>query len=218
MSSASSIVFVSFLLATGAALWETGGLPFGALRRAMPAVQPSVHPGRWLRALHSHTDVTELPASQLYFWSSLSSGSAVEPPPLTRGERLVRRPLRCAQSRVGRRGAAGSLPRTRGPRVRRSHYFVLTHNQKSRAAVTPSSGRSRVGVVASTASARDRRPRAAGQRVLRPRLGRLLARWTTTSLGPPNCHTEQWSLPPAHVHGHKPPAKSGLPLGRTRIP
>ena len=81
---ASSIVFVSFLLATGAALWELGGLPFGALRHAMPSMHASVHPGRWLRALHSHTDVTELPASQLYFWSSLSSGSAVELPPLTR--------------------------------------------------------------------------------------------------------------------------------------
>ena len=78
---ASSIVFVSFLLATGAALWETGGLPFGALRRAMPAVQASVHPGRRSTA---NTDVTELPASQLYFWSSLSSGSAIELPPLTR--------------------------------------------------------------------------------------------------------------------------------------
>ncbi|CAH0364932.1 unnamed protein product, partial [Pelagomonas calceolata] len=29
--------------------------------------------------------------------------------------------------------------------------------------------------------------------------------WTTTSLGPPNCHTEQWSLPPAHVHGQNRP-------------
>ena len=48
---------------------------------------------------------------------------------------------------------------------------------------------------------------------------RLLARtawWTTTSLGPPNCHTEQWSLPPSRTRSI-PPAKSGLPLGRTRF-
>ena len=61
---ASSVVFVSFLLATGAALWETGGLPFGALRRAMPSVHASVQPQSWRRAPHSHTDVTELPATQ----------------------------------------------------------------------------------------------------------------------------------------------------------
>ena len=42
------------------------------------------------------------------------------------------------------------------------------------------------------------------------------ARWTTTSLGPPNCHTEQWSLPPSRTRSI-PPAKSGLPLGRTRF-
>ena len=77
---------------------------------------------------------------------------------------------RSAYVGVGRRGAAGSLPRTRGPRVRRSHYSVLTHNQKSRAAsaIEPPT-QSRVDV-APTAFARDRR--AAGQRVLR----RLLAR------------------------------------------
>ena len=40
--------------------------------------------------------------------------------------------------------------------------------------------------------------------------------WTTTSLGPPNCHTEQWSLPPSRTRSI-PPAKSGLPLGRTRF-
>ena len=47
---------------------------------------------------------------------------------------------------------------------------------------------------------------------------RLLAAgvWTTTSLGPPNCHTEQWSLPPSRTRSI-PPAKSGLPLGRTRF-
>ena len=48
---ASSIVFVSFLLATGAALWETRGLPFRALRRAMLQVHASVQTRCWRRAL-----------------------------------------------------------------------------------------------------------------------------------------------------------------------
>ena len=72
------------------------------------------------------------------------------------------------RGRAARRG--GVAPRARGPRVRRPHYFALTHNQKSRAAsaIEPPT-QSRVDV-APTAFARDRR--AAGQRVLR----RLLAR------------------------------------------
>ena len=63
---ASSIVFVSFLLATGAALWETGGLPFGALRQAMPSVHTSVRPRCQVLVCLGSTDVTELPASKFF--------------------------------------------------------------------------------------------------------------------------------------------------------
>ena len=114
---------------------------------------------------------------------------------------------------VGRRGSAGLLRARAAFDVRIHMYLHITKNLARRA---PSSSRRRSRVnVAPTAFARDRR--AAGQRVLRPRLGRLLVRWTTTSLGPPNCHTEQWSLPPAHVHGQNRPL-SRVFLGRTRIP
>ena len=67
---ASSIVFVSFLLATGAALWEMGGLPFGALRHAMPSVHASVQPRSWRRALQPTQTYTVLPATK-NLWSSL---------------------------------------------------------------------------------------------------------------------------------------------------
>ena len=84
---------------------------------------------------------------------------------------MARREASLALRRDLRRCRAASV-RAGAPRgrVRRSHYFVLIHNQKSRAAsaIEPPT-QSRVDV-APKAFARDRR--AAGQRVLR----RLLAR------------------------------------------
>ena len=84
---------------------------------------------------------------------------------------MARREASLALRRDLRRCRAASV-RAGAPRgrVRRSHYFVLIHNQKSRAASAIEPPTQSQVDVAPTACARDLR--AAGQRVLR----RLLAR------------------------------------------
>ena len=109
-----------------------GRLPFGALRRAMPAVHASVQKRRWRRALPAVTQTyTELPASwPTLFWGSLSQD------PLSAAPARRRQGVPCAAQRRLRRGRAawlGGVAPSAG-RVRRPYTHVLTHNQKSRAA------------------------------------------------------------------------------------
>ena len=114
---------------------------------------------------------------------------------------------------VGRRGSAGLL-RARAAFDVRIHMYLHT-TTKNLARRAPSSRRCSRGWT-------WRRRRSPGT-TARPASESsddcwpAQAWWTTTSLGPPNCHTEQWSLPPAHVHGQNRPL-SRVFLGRTRIP
>ena len=114
---------------------------------------------------------------------------------------------------VGRRGAAGSR-RGRAGRAFDVHTTLHLHTTKSLARRAPSSRRRNRGWT-------WRRRRSPGT-AARPASESsddcwpAQAWWTTTSLGPPNCHTEQWSLPPSRTRS-EPSAKSGLPLGRTRF-
>ena len=197
-----------------------GRLPFGALRRAMPAVHASVQKRRWRRALPAVTQTyTELPASwPTLFWGSLSQ-DPLSAALLTRRRppAPVRRPLRCAETPtsgsggVARRGCA-----ERGPRSTSVYTCTYTQHKKSRAASAiepPMQSRERRADGVRPGPRRGR-PASPPSRTAR----RLLAAgvWTTTSLGPPNCHTV---VPPSRARTRsEPPAKSGLTLGRTRIP
>ena len=118
----------------------------------------------------------------------------------------VRRPLRCAETPTSGSGGVARRGRSeRGPRS--TSVYTCTYTQpkisrgeRHRAADAVAGGRCADGV---RPGPRRGRPASPPSRTAR----RLLAAgvWTTTSLGPPNCHTEQWSLPPAHVHGQNRP-------------
>ena len=196
-----------------------GRLPFGALRRAMPAVHASVQKRRWRRALPAVTQTyTELPASwPTLFWGSLSQ-DPLSAALLTRRRAPVRRPLRCAETPTsGSGGVARRGCSERGPRS--TSVYTCTYTQppkiargeRHRAADAVAGGRGADGVRPGPPRGRPASPPSRTAR-------RLLAAgvWTTTSLGPPNCHTV---VPPSRARTRsEPPAKSGLTLGRTRIP
>ena len=187
-----------------------GRLPFGAVRRAMPAVLASVQKRRWRRALPAKTQTTlRVAGKQANFILGLFESGSVEcragaPAP-------VRRPLRCAEAPAsGSGGVARRGCSERGPRSTSVYTcYLLTHNhQKSRAAsaIEPPM-QSRVDV-APTAFARDHR--AAGQRVLR----RLLARTGVVDDYFPRASqlSHRAVVPPSRARTRsEPPAKSGLP-------
>ena len=187
-----------------------GRLPFGAVRRAMPAVLASVQKRRWRRALPAVTQTTlRVAGKQANFILGLFESGSVEcragaPAP-------VRRPLRCAEAPAsGSGGVARRGCSERGPRSTSVYTcYLLTHNhQKSRAAsaIEPPM-QSRVDV-APTAFARDHR--AAGQRVLR----RLLARTGVVDDYFPRASqlSHRAVVPPSRARTRsEPPAKSGLP-------
>ena len=188
-----------------------GRLPFGAVRRAMPAVLASVQNRRWRRALPAVTQTyTEsCRQGQDNFILGLFESGSVEcragaPAP-------VGRPLRCAETPAsGSGGVARRGCSERGPRSTSVYTcYLLTHNhQKSRAAsaIEPPM-QSRVDV-APTAFARDHR--AAGQRVLR----RLLARTGVVDDYFPRASqlSHRAVVPPSRARTRsEPPAKSGLP-------
>ena len=174
-----------------------GRLPFGAVRRAMPAVLASVQKRRWRRALPAVTQSTLRVAGKdktTLFWGSLSQdplSAALDAP-------APGRPLRCAERLSGSGGVARRGCSSAG-RVRRPYARVLTQQPPTRAAAPASRlcvAGGRGGSARTTA-----RPASESSDDCWP----AQAWWTTTSLGPPNCHTEQWSLPPAHVHGQNRP-------------
>ena len=109
-----------------------GRLPFGAVRRAMPAVLASVQKRRWRRALPAVTQSTLRVAGKdktTLFWGSLSQ-DPLSAALLTRRRppAPVRRPLRCAETPtsgsggVARRGCA-----ERGPRS--TSVYTCTYTQ-----------------------------------------------------------------------------------------
>ncbi len=180
-----------------------GRLPFGALRRAMPAVLASVQKRRWRRALPAVTQTyTEsCRQGQDNFILGLFESGSVE----------CRASVPCAAQRRLRRGRAawlGGVAPSAG-RVRRPYTHVLTHNhQKSRAASAIEPPMQSQVDVAPTAFARDRR--AAGQRVLR----RLLARTGVVDDYFPRASQLSHGavVPPSRARTRsEPPAKSGLP-------
>ncbi len=130
----------------------------------------------------------------------------------------VRRPLRCAETPTSGSAARRGGVAPEDARAVRAAFDVQTtaylHTTKNLARRAPSSRRRSRGWT-------WRRRRSPGT-AARPASESsddcwpAQAWWTTTSLGPPNCHTEQWSLPPSRTRSI-PPAKSGLPLGRTRF-
>ena len=192
-----------------------GRLPFGAVRRAMPAALASVQKRRWRRALPAVTQTYTESCRQgqdNFILGLFESGSVECRAGAGAGEAsLALRRDACVG--VGRRGSAGLL-RARAAFDVRIHMYLHT-TTKNLARRAPSSRR---------CSRRWtwRRRRSPGT-AARPASESsddcwpAQAWWTTTSLGPPNCHTEQWSLPPAHVHGQNRPL-SRVFLGRTRIP
>ena len=189
-----------------------GRLPFGAVRRAMPAVLASVQKRRWRRALPAVTQTTlRVAGKQDNFILGLFESGSVEcragaPAPGWR-------PLRCAETPASGAGGGARRGCSGAGRVRRPYTAAHTTTKTARRA--PSSRRCDGGWT-------WRRRRSPGT-TARPASESsddcwpAQAWWTTTSLGPPNCHTEQWSLPPAHVHGQNRPL-SRVFLGRTRIP
>ena len=193
-----------------------GRLPFGALRRAMPAVLASVQKRRWRRALPAVTQTyTELPASwPTLFWGSLSQ-DPLSAALLTRRRppAPVRRPLRCAETPtsgsggVARRGCSERGPRSTSVYTCTYTQPKISRGERHRAADAVAGGRGADGVRPGPPRGRPASPptTAGPQR----RGGRLLPSGLPT--------VTQWSLPPAHVHGQNRPL-SRVFLGRTRIP
>ena len=104
-----------------------GRLPFGAVRRAMPAVLASVQKRRWRRALPAVTQTTlRVAGKQANFILGLFESGSVEcragaPAP-------VRRPLRCAETPAsGSGGVARRGCSERGPRS--TSVYTCTYTQ-----------------------------------------------------------------------------------------
>ncbi len=161
-----------------------------------------------------HTDVHSVAGNPKL---DLFDSGSVELPPLTRRRRCSEAPPGPRRDAYVGPGGAARQGRSRG-RAGRAFDVQTTsylHTTKNLARRAPSSRRRSRGWT-------WRRRRSPGT-AARPASESsddcwpAQAWWTTTSLGPPNCHTEQWSLPPSRTRS-EPPAKSGLPLGRTRIP